>query len=169
MNKQEQIEEMRREIGNGFRKAYCRAPYTNTPYPYFETQKIAIAEALYNAGYRKVPYGAVVLTPQERDDEIKACNENQAEVEAEIERLKAEIERLEEQVEMQRNEKWDAQDDLECYHDEIQNIVKQAQIDVLNKLKKKTHNYYSSIDSYCISQHIVLVRDIDELLKEYEE
>lgn len=54
MNKQEQIEEMRREIGNGFRKADCRAPYTNTPYPYFETQKIAIAEALYNAGYRKI-------------------------------------------------------------------------------------------------------------------
>lgn len=44
--------------------------------------------------------------------------------------------------------------------------VKQAQIDVLNELKKKTHNYYPSIDSYCISQHIVLVRDIDELIKE---
>ena len=47
----EQIEEMRREIENGFRKADCRAPYTNAPYPYFETQKIAIAEALYDAGY----------------------------------------------------------------------------------------------------------------------
>ena len=46
--------------------------------------------------------------------------------------------------------------------------VKQAQIDVLNELKKKTHNYYPSIDSYCISQHIVLVRDIDELIKEVE-
>lgn len=44
--------------------------------------------------------------------------------------------------------------------------VKQAQIDVLNELKKKTHNYYPSIDSYCVSQHIVLVRDIDELIKE---
>ena len=46
--------------------------------------------------------------------------------------------------------------------------VKQAQIDVLNELKKKTHNYYPSIDSYCISQHIVLVRDIDELIKEVQ-
>lgn len=46
--------------------------------------------------------------------------------------------------------------------------VKQAQIDVLNELKKKTHNYYPSIDSYCISQHVVLVRDIDELIKEVE-
>lgn len=44
--------------------------------------------------------------------------------------------------------------------------VKQAQIDVLNKLKKKTHNYYPSIDYYCLSQHVVLVRDIDELLAE---
>lgn len=35
------------------------------------------------------------------------------------------------------------------------------------KLKTKTHNYYPSIDSYCCSQHVVLVKDIDELLEEY--
>lgn len=46
--------------------------------------------------------------------------------------------------------------------------VKQAQIDVLNKLKKKTHNYYPSIDYYCVSQHVVLVRDVDELIKEVQ-
>ena len=46
--------------------------------------------------------------------------------------------------------------------------TKQAKIDVLNKVKKKTHNYYPSIDSYCISQHVVLVRDIDELIEEIE-
>lgn len=46
--------------------------------------------------------------------------------------------------------------------------IKQVKIDVLNELKKKTHNYYPSIDSYCISQHVVLVRDIDELIKEVE-
>lgn len=50
----------------------------------------------------------------------------------------------------------------------VNNATKQAQIDVLNELKKKTHNYYPSIDSYCISQHVVLVRDIDELIKEIE-
>ena len=54
MTKQEQIEEMRREIGNGFRKADCRKPYTNEPYPYFETQITTIADALYEAGYRKI-------------------------------------------------------------------------------------------------------------------
>lgn len=75
MTKQEQIEEMRKEIENGFRKADCRKPYTNEPYPYFETQIITIAEALYNAGYRKVPDGAVVLTPEERDDEMRETNE----------------------------------------------------------------------------------------------
>lgn len=36
------------------------------------------------------------------------------------------------------------------------------------KLKKKVHNYYPSIDSYCTSKHVILVKDIDELLKEYE-
>ena len=54
MTKQEQIEEMRKEIKNGFRKADCRKPYTNEPYPYFETQITTIADALYEAGYRKI-------------------------------------------------------------------------------------------------------------------
>lgn len=38
----------------------------------------------------------------------------------------------------------------------------------VEKLKKKVHNYYLSIDSYCTSRHVILVKDIDELLKEYE-
>lgn len=64
-------------------------------------------------------------------------------------------------------------DELEQAHEqrveEIERLkaeVKQAKIDILNELKKKTHNYYPSIDSYCISQHVVLVRDIDNLIKE---
>lgn len=52
--------------------------------------------------------------------------------------------------------------------EQLQEEKKQAQIDVLNELKKKTHNYYPSIDSYCISQHVVLVRDIDDLIEEVE-
>lgn len=51
---------------------------------------------------------------------------------------------------------------------EIMAQRKRVKIDVLNELKKKTHNYYPSIDSYCISQHVVLVRDIDELIKEVQ-
>lgn len=53
-----------------------------------------VAEALYNAGHRKVPDYAVILTPEERDEELKACNENQAELENEIDRLKADNEAL---------------------------------------------------------------------------
>lgn len=54
-----------------------------------------VATALYNAGYRKVPDGAVILTLEERDEELKACNEKQAELEAEIEHLKADNKALE--------------------------------------------------------------------------
>ena len=79
-----------------------------------------------------------------------------------------EIERLKDKCEELRNEKWNAQDDLDSYCDEMPNKIKRAKIDMLNELKKKTHNYYPSIDSYCISQHVVLVRDIDELIKEVQ-
>ena len=54
-----------------------------------------------------------------------------------VSEYKAEIERLEEKCEELRNEKWNAQDDLDCYCDEMPNKIKRAQIDVLNKLKEK--------------------------------
>lgn len=47
--------------------------------------------------------------------------------------------------------------------------VKNAVEEFVEKLKKKVHNYYPSIDSYCTSRHVILVKDIDELLKEYEQ
>lgn len=50
-----------------------------------------------------------------------------------------EIERLQDKCEELRNEKWDAQDDLDCYCDEMPNKIKQAKIDVLNELKKYLH------------------------------
>lgn len=84
---------------------------------------------------------------------------NVSEYKAEIERLKDDYAKLQEQF---------AQYQM-ASDKEIMAQVKQAQIDVLNELKKKTHNYYSSIDSYCVSQHIVLVRDIDELIKEVKD
>mgnify|MGYP002765338518 CR=1 FL=1 len=59
-------------------------------------------------------------------------------------------------------------DTINAIDKEIRAQRKQTRIDVLNELKKKTHNYYPSIDSYCMSQHVVLVRDIDELIKEIE-
>lgn len=75
-----------------------------------------------------------------------------SEYKAEIERLKAENEKL-------RNEKWNAQDDLDCYCDEMPNKIKQAKIDVLNKVKERAVGL-AAIETY----HICNL--IDELIKE---
>lgn len=91
---------------------------------------------------------------------------NVSEYKDEIERLKDEIIYLERKIAIRDNALKDSDKAIEMSEGKQDTIVKQAQIDVLNELKKKTHNYYPSIDSYCVSQHIVLVRDIDELIKE---
>ena len=147
--KQEQIEEMRREIENGFRKSDCREAYTNKPYPYFETQKIAIAEALYNAGYRKVPEYAVIIPAEEREAEMKATNE----ILAERDGLKAEIERLKAVLEIKQ---------------------KQAVKEFAEKLKEYINNKVIADfdDSDSVKYYTVdldeFESEIDELLKEYE-
>ena len=106
MTKQEQIEEMRREIRNGFRKADCRKPYTNEPYPYFETQKTAIAEALYNAGYRKIDEfekcrkcPAWSGTDCTRNPYTEGCLDDKVNLKNEIKRLEKENEQLKAKLE----------------------------------------------------------------------
>ena len=51
-------------------------------------------------------------------------------------------------------------------------ISKDCQIRTLKqfvgKAKERCHNYYPSIDHYCCSEKAVSVKDIEELLKEYE-
>lgn len=59
--------------------------------------------------------------------------------------------------------------ELDLLLDEKSAIERRAVEKFAEKLKKKVHNYYPSIDSYCTSRHVILVKDIDELLKEYEE
>lgn len=70
------------------------------------------AKALFEAGYRKVPKYAVILSPEERDEEMKAYNEDKKERENELltiqmacvsayveaERLKAENKQLQEKL-----------------------------------------------------------------------
>lgn len=60
----------------------------------------------------------------------------------------------------------------ELFTQNMKNVLEieknQAVKEFAEKLKKKVHNYYPSIDSYCTSKHVILVKDIDELLKEYE-
>ena len=82
-----------------------------------------------------------------------------------------EIERLKEECEELRNEKWDAQDDLDCYCDEMPDKIKQAKIEVLNKLKERIKtaiDTYFNLDGggYYLAEGAI--DDIDELLKEYE-
>lgn len=131
------------------------------------------AQALYNAGYRKVPDCAVILTPKERDEELKACNEKQAELENEIERLKADNEALQmwNNASAERNQK--LYETNKCLKSNMKSVLeiekKNAVKEFAEKLKKKVHNYYPSIDSYCTSKHVILVKDIDDLLKEYEQ
>lgn len=78
-----------------------------------------------------------------------------------VSEYKAEIERLQDKCEELRNEKWDAQDDLDCYYDEMPNKIKQAQVDVLNKVKERAVGL-AAIETY----HICNL--IDEFIKEVE-
>ena len=43
---------------------------------------------------------------------------------------------------------------------------KQAVQEFVDKLRMRARNYYPSIDNYCSNKHVILVKDMDELLKE---
>ena len=58
--------------------------------------------------------------------------------------------------------------ELDLLLDEKSAIERRAVEEFVEKLKEKAHNYYPSIDCYCTSKHVILVKDIDELLKEYK-
>ena len=159
MNKEQQIEELNDFILNNLYKGSTHL----------------LAEKLYDAGY-----GNVSEYKAEREllgSQIKALKQrlNNKYIEVDnlnrdyhnsFERLKAQ----EREIVQLKDENAKLQEQFAEYQlasdKEILAQVKQAKIDVLNELKKKTHNYYPSIDSYCLSQHVVLVRDIDKLLEE---
>lgn len=164
MTKQEQVKEILEVI------KHC-GDYTNRDcaecdyrlYGECKNQKQCEAEALYNEGYRKVPFGATVLAPEERNDEIREMHEileGRDELIAKVGILGRENYNL-------KAENRQLKTECALLDDELR-IARQDIIDVLNKLKTQTHNYYPSIDSYCVSQHVVLVNDIDKLLEEYE-
>lgn len=142
MTEKEQIEEMRKEIENGFQKADCRKAYTNEPYPYFETQKTAIAKALYDAGYRK----------------IKEKNET---LEKQIKHINTIVERLDDLL-------WKGIDAYIMGIDGVEGLKdmweRSAVREFADKLKKVIHEK-DYIQGYA---EIGLIEEIDELLKEYE-
>lgn len=148
MTRQEQIEEM--------------AKIVDEMYNVYTTTADDIADGLYNAGYRKVPCGAVVLTPEERDDEMKATNE----ILAERDDLIAKVGILGRENYDLKAENRQLKTECTLLDDELR-IARQDTIDVLNKLKSKCHNYYPSIDHYCCSVKAVNLSDIDEIIKEY--
>lgn len=81
-NKEMQIEEMAEDIENtilGLGIHLCEKS----------------AEKLYDLGYRKLPDGAVILTPEERDEEMKEINKTLAE----RDELKDRISELEKKIE----------------------------------------------------------------------
>ena len=66
-----------------------------------------------------------------------------------IEKKNAEIERL---------QKYNTNIAFKHYNDGIK--------DFAERLNDKVHNYYPSIDSYCVSRKVVLIADIKNLLEE---
>ena len=116
-----------------------------------------VAKALVQAGYGDVSeYKSEIEQLKAKNNELNKKNWS----------LEEELKKKELEITYARNNGYEkGYDECEEY---IKDKIKQAQVDVLNELKTKTHNYYPSIDSYCMSQHVVLVRDIDELIKEIE-
>lgn len=164
----------------------------------YREQRQEIAEALYNAGYRKVGSDAkgnllkiqnLCIEFDEMGYEPTTLCENPEQtakkwksdlmyeiglfldeamgIKARYNELKAENERLKEKCEELRNEKWDAQDDLDCYYDEIPNKIKQAVKEFVGKIKAKLNAIFGK--TICSDLDTEDITDIiDELLKEYE-
>lgn len=79
MTKKEQIYEIAKYVCNACEFGIYRACSKRQTDIKSCSLALGTARRIYNAGYRKVPDGAVVLTPEERDDEMKATNEILAE------------------------------------------------------------------------------------------
>ena len=83
-----------------------------------------------------------------------------------------EIERLKEKCEELLNEKWDAQDDLDCYCDEMPDKIKQTQIDILNKANERlnvvSREFGDDCDLCGVSAVCSCRCKIDELIEEVQ-
>ena len=161
MTKQEQIKEILEVI------KHC-GDYTNRDcaecdyrlYGECKNQKQCEAEALYNEGYRKVPFGATVLAPEERNDEIREMHEileGRDELIAKVGILGRENYDL-------KAENRQLKTECALLDDELR-ISRQDTINVLNELKTKAFDK-DAFNGWAGSTFVVLVRDIDEMIKE---
>lgn len=155
MTKQEQVKEILEVI------KHC-GDYTNRDcaecdyrlYGECKNQKQCEAEALYNEGYRKVPFGATVLAPEERNDEIREMHEileGRDELIAKVGILGRENYDL-------KAENRQLKTECALLDDELR-IARQDTINVLNKLKMKSY-----VNDYC--REVVEVEKIDEIIEE---
>lgn len=164
MTEQEQIKDMAQIICGRSKGDICLLDKTSCDNTCSWTMD---AKALYDAGYRKASDGAVILTPEERDEEVKELARlNSVETELqeltikyynetkdlrrEVVELKAENERLKEVIADQNELCWNC---------------KKSVKEFAERLKKRTI-LYSGIN---VKYEAITADIIDELLKEYED
>lgn len=67
-----------------------------------------------------------------------------------------------------KNRLCDIEDKIEsgelCDREEVR---KETAREILQTLYRQTHNYYPSIDSYCVSRKVILVKDLEDACKKY--
>lgn len=145
MSREEQIEEIAKERNEikDIMKLLDKCVSLNPMY------KAEVATVVYANNYRKIPEDSVVLSRGEHEILVKTARGKIGNMKA-TDFLKACI---------------SSGVMVEAVSTKEQ--VKQAVKEFAEELKKKVHNYYPSIDSYCTSRHVILVKDIDELLKEF--
>lgn len=119
------------------------------------------AEALYNAGYRKVPKYAVILTPEERDDEIKTYNEERVEVEKRIEKLNSQlVEYATENLKLKAEKRE--------YEKPIDKFIKDREAQAVKEFAEWIKDHITDIPFCNQKAYNVFCDMINEKLKEYE-
>ena len=169
MTKQEQVKEILEVIKHcgDYTKRDC-AECDYRLYGECKNQKQCEAEALYNEGYRKVPFGATVLAPEERNDEIREMHEileGRDELIAKVGVLGRENYDLKAENKQLKTE-------CALLDDELR-IARQETINVLNKVKDYVNQLACDEygDSACDTNYITIdidkyEQDIDEMIEE---
>lgn len=174
MTKEQQIEEMTKliqakEIRPCDDDVHCENCYCACK---------GMAEMIYNAGYRKVPKYAVILSHEERDKETKAYNEERKERENELLTIQMTCLSAYFEVEQLQKENKQLQEQLNsanagnvncsgCGLVEI-NAVKEFAKKVKGQFILLEQRYIAMLDGKAHSAVFECESKIDELLKEYE-
>ena len=161
MTKQEQVKEILEVIKHcgDYTKRDC-AECDYRLYGECKNQKQCEAEALYNEGYRKVPFGATVLAPEERNDEIREMHE----ILEGWDELIAKVGILGRENYDLKAENKQLKTECALLDDELR-IARQDTINVLNELKTKAFDK-DAFNGWAGSTFVVLVRDIDKMIEE---